>query len=317
MQNYDFSEKSFFVTGGAGFIGSNIVEFLINHGAKVTVYDNLQSGNYDLIKDFKEKGMTFIKGSTLDKGALISSLKSGSFECLLHFAANPSVSFSGSSFDEGLGSTFNVLDSMRIADVKNIIFPSSGSVYGNANVRPTPENYGPLKPISMYSGLKLGSEAIISSFNSIYGIKYNIFRLANAVGKNMTHGVAYDFVKKLRFGQKELKVLGNGTQKKNYIAIEDILNATFYIYSNSKYENDIFNLASDDQLSVKEIAELAVSLSGSNASITYETQAEGWKGDVTDNFISNKKLIDAGAKLKMNSKQAVEYTLRLLFKNNI
>ncbi len=309
------SKKTFFVTGGAGFIGSNVVEFLINKKAEVIVYDNLQSGNYDFIKNFSDKGMTFIKGSTLDKELLITSLKKYNPNCIIHMAANPIISYSGAVFDEGLRTTFNVLDAMRLSNINHIIFPSSGSVYGNATILPTPESYGPMLPISLYASMKLGSEALICAFNSIYGIDYNIFRLANAVGKNMTHGVAYDFVKKLKSNATELNVLGNGTQKKNYIAVPDILSGIFHVYSNEKYKNNIFNLASSDQISVREIAELSLKLCKSTVKISYQTQQEGWKGDVVDNFISNKRLLDIGFKPTMTSAQAIEYTINLLLKN--
>lgn len=300
----------FFVTGGAGFIGSNMVELLLKKGAKVIVYDNLSTGRYDFIKKFDGKDLTFIKGDMTDPEGLVRALKDTTPDAIVHYAADSSVNSADSNpMEIGIASIYNLLDAMVKNNVKNILFASSGSVYGNAGIKPTPEDYGPLKPISFYAATKLSSEAAISVFSSLYGINFYIFRYANVIGKNATHGAIFDFVNKLKKNKTELKVLGNGKQRKSCITVEDTVEATLYVYEKSSSRENIFNVASDDQISVKEIAEIVVNKAAKGAKITYGTTPEGWPGDIADNFISNKKLKELGYTPKYNSRQAVERTV--------
>ena len=302
--------SKFFITGGAGFIGSNISELLVGKGANAAVYDNLSSGSYSFVEGLVGKGLKFTKGDVLDREFLASAMKAESPDAVVHFAANPNVK-SGKGQDlinEGIVSTYNVLEACRHANVKNIIFSSSGSIYGIAKVKPTPEEYGPLKPISMYGAMKLASEGLISAFSSMYGINFYIFRFANVVGRNATHGVVFDLINKLRKNGSELQVLGDGAQRKSYVSVDDCVSAVLYVYAKSGDRENIFNIASDDQISVSEIADIVVDKASKGARKVFGTTKGGWPGDITDNFISNKKLKDFGYVPRFNSRSAIETT---------
>lgn len=304
------------VTGAAGFIGSNLTERLCRDGAEVLMYDNLSSGKRGFVERLKELGAGFAEGDVLDRHTLLKAMKSHKPYAVFHFAANPAVSaMAADPVREGIASTYSVLECMRLASVRRMVFPSSQSVYGNAAIRPTPESYGPLRPISMYASMKLASEALISSFSHMNGLDFNIFRLGNVVGRNMTHGAAYDFVRKLKNNGKVLDVLGSGAQKKDYVDIDDAIGAILYIVGSEKRKNDIFNVGSVDQISVREIAEMAVEKVSKGARIRYQKNDEGWPGDIVDNFISIDKLIGAGFTPRMNSSQAISNALDSILEN--
>lgn len=305
----DINGATFFITGGAGFIGSNLVEALLRDGAEVIVYDNLSSGNYDFIRKFEGKGMHFIKGDILDEKLLASSMR-GEIDTVVHFAANPNIKLGNMNpVEQGLTTTYNVLEAARVADVKNTIFSSSGSVYGIAKIKPTPEDYGPLKPISIYGAMKLGSEGMVSAFSNLYGSNFYIFRFANVIGKNATHGVVFDFINKLKKDKSTLQVLGNGSQRKSYLSVDDCIGGILHVYSKSNELENIFNIASDDQISVREIAEMVVEHAAKGAKIVYGSTPQGWPGDIADNFISNKKIKEYGYTPRYTSREAVQRTI--------
>jgi len=204
-----------------------------------------------------------------------------------------------------------VLESARLADVKNILFASSSVVYGRATVLPTPETYGPLLPISLYGSAKLAGEGLISSFSYLYGINYYIYRFANVVGKRQTHGVIIDFINKLKANPEELEVLGDGTQKKAYIDVMDCVEAMLFVFQHSTSRANLYNISTDEQTSVAEIARKVIEKTGTNARIRYTMAKEGWPGDVTNSFMSAEKLKALGWKPRMNSLQAVERAIDL------
>ncbi len=302
--------RAFFVTGGAGFIGSNIAQLLLQKGAKVIVYDNLSSGKEEFASALVEEGAEFIRGDVLDKQHLSDSMKGKGIDAVVHLAANPNVKLGAlNPIEQGIVSTYNVLEAIRENGIGNILFSSSGSIYGYAGVKPTPEDYGPLKPVSIYGAMKLGSEALISAYSNLYKFNFYIFRFANVIGRHATHGVIFDFVKKLRSDGSHLDVLGNGGQKKSYIYVEDCINGILHVYGKSEERENIFNLASNDQISVREIAEMVVDKVAPGAVIKYGDTKEGWAGDITDNFISNRKAREFGFSPGFSSREAVARTI--------
>ncbi|MEM4089042.1 MAG: NAD-dependent epimerase/dehydratase family protein, partial [Candidatus Micrarchaeaceae archaeon] len=179
------------MTGGAGFIGSNMVEALLKLGANVVAYDNLSSGRYEFLKEFeKYKGFKFIEGDLLNLDKLSVSMKRSNADAVVHLAANPDIrlgiKYTNLDLRQGTIATYNVLEAARKSDVRDILFSSSSVVYGRASIKPTPENYGPLLPISLYGAAKLASEGLITSFSNLFGMRYYIYRFANVVGKNGT-----------------------------------------------------------------------------------------------------------------------------------
>ena len=309
--------RKFFVTGGAGFIGSVMVETLLKSGAGVVVYDNLSSGRLEFLKKFEGRDFRFIKGDLLDNATVEKAIASDAIDSVIHLAANPDVqrSMRETDLDLRMGTiaTYNVLDAMRKNDVKEILFSSSSVVYGIPTVRPTPEDYGPLKPISLYGASKLASEGLITAFSHLFHMKYYIYRFANVVGRNATHGVILDFAKKLRKNRKELEVLGNGRQRKSYIEVQDCVDGMLYVHRHSGEDENIYNLTTDDQASVEEIAELVIGKFAKDAKIRYTGTEQGWPGDIANTFLSNRKISRLGWKPRYTSIDAIRLTVDYVY----
>ncbi len=311
---------TFFIVGGAGFVGSNMVEELMKRGARVVVYDNLSSGNYDFIKQYESnKEFRFIKADILDTKTLNDSIKESHPDTVIHLAANPDIRLSNIKTDldlqQGTIGTYNVLEAMRLNDVKRFIFSSSSAVYGSIKVLPTPEDAGPLQPISLYGASKLACEGLVTAFSHLYGMDYYMFRFGNVIGKNLTHSVVIDLIAKLKkSGNKSMEVLGNGQQRKSFIEVSDIVNGILYVYTNSTERENLYNLTTDDQLSVKDIAEMIVDKLAKDAEIKYTGTTQGWPGDVVNAYLSNAKLKALGWKPTMSSREAMSKGIDLYAK---
>ncbi len=309
------SGKTFVVTGGAGFIGSNLSGVLVGGGSRVIAYDNLSSGKLKLVESLlNNKNFKFVRGDLLDYNRFSRLCKNERPDAIVHLAANPEVKkgLKDTKLDlmQGVVATYNVLEASRLNDIKGILFPSSSVVYGNATEKPTPETYGPLKPVSLYGASKLAAEGYISAFSSLYGMDSYMYRLANVVGNNLTHGVIWDFITKLKKDKNTLNVLGDGTQKKAYIDVFDCINAMLYIYSKPGSSGSIYNISSDDQISVGSIARMVIERFSRKARIRYGSGKTGWNGDLPNTFISNRKLMDSGFKMRYRkSKDVIEAAL--------
>ncbi len=297
--------KRIFITGGAGFIGSNIVERLENDN-EITVYDNLSTGKKEWIDG---KRVNFVLGDILDFENLKKYMKG--HDIVIHLAANPDVKLGEKNnkidLDINFIGTYNVLESMRINDINGILFSSSSTVYGEAPV-PTPETFGPTKPISFYGASKLAAESYISVFSAMYGIRGVSFRFANVIGRHGNHGVIYDFIKKLMKNRNSLEVLGDGTQTKSYIHVEDCIDGITYLYEKVRgYE--VFNLGTDGSTNVMDIAKMVVSLLNLKNVKIYTTggkDGRGWAGDIKVMLLSIEKAKSYGWYPKYNSDEAVK-----------
>jgi len=249
------------VTGGAGFIGSHLVDKLSDEGLNIVVIDNLSAGSMkNLKKHIGKPYFSFIKSDLkqLDEDWMKSF---NNADAVYHLAANPEVRVSitdpKTHFNENLITTFNVLEACRRNDVKYFLFASSSTVYGDARKIPTPEDYHPLEPISVYGACKLACENLMISYAKLYGIKCLILRYANIIGPRSNHGVIIDFIKKLKNNPPKLEILGDGSQKKSYLYIDDAVKATIHLlqkFKEDKKEYDIYNVGNDDWITVKEIA---------------------------------------------------------------
>jgi UDP-glucose 4-epimerase len=302
------------VTGGAGFIGSHLADRLLSGGNEVTVIDNLSSGRMEFLKQHTTNpGFKFIKLDLLETEKLRKAIQGADF--IYHLAANPDVRLGAEDtkihLEQNVIATYNLLEAMRINEQKNIIFTSTSTVYGEAAIIPTPENYGPLIPISLYGASKLACEALITSYCSTFDMKSWIFRFANIVGERGTHGIIIDFIDKLRNNPQMLEILGDGQQRKSYIHVSDCVDAILYAVKNSHEMANIFNIGSIDTINSTEIGEIVVKEMGlRNVKFTYTGGKRGWKGDVPRMLLSIEKLREAGWKPSYNSKNSVVAAVR-------
>lgn len=298
----------YFVTGGAGFIGSHLANSLIKKG-QVIVYDNLSSGSKDFISQhLKKSSFRFIKGDLLDKKFLNKAIKNSNF--VFHLAANPDIQSSVAKpdldFQQGTVATFNLLEAMRRNKIKKIAFSSSSTVFGEPKIMPTLENYGPLFPISTYGASKLACEGLITAYCHLYDFQAWVFRFANVVGPRLTHGAIYDFIEKLKKDKNKLEVLGNGQQEKSYIHTKDCIESMLFCISHGKEKFNLFNLGTEDQIKVKEIAKILLQEMGlSKTKIIYTGGKRGWEGDVPRMLLDITKIKKLGWRPKYNSREAV------------
>ncbi len=308
------------VTGGAGFIGSHLIDPLLSRGDEVLVYDNLSSGRMDFIShNLDDRNFTFVEGDLLDVDGLNNVMKGG-FDAVWHLAANPDVRKGTTDthvhVEQNIIATHNLLEAVRINKVPLIFFTSTSTVYGEADIIPTPEDYAPMKPISLYGASKLAAEALISSYCYTFDIESVIYRFANVVGPRSTHGVIYDFVTKLRADPEELEILGDGTQNKSYLFIDDCISSMLFGAKKRAERVEIYNIGSEDMTNVTEIADILVEEARlKDVKFSYTGGVDGgrgWKGDVKTMRLSIKKLVDMGWKPAYSSSESVRMTARHL-----
>jgi len=302
------------VTGGAGFIGSHLVDALMEMGLKVTVIDNLSSGRIsNLSLWLRNPKFRFIRGDLLNPHILRDALKG--CEIVFHLAANPDVKVGAFNtkvdYEQNILATYNLLEAIReTGECRKIVFTSTSTVYGEAEKMPTPEDYGPLKPISLYGASKLACEALISGYSHLFGFESVICRLANIVGSRSRHGVIYDFIRKLSSNPSRLEVLGDGTQRKSYLYVKDCVEAMLTASEKSMNQVEIYNVGSEDTINVATIASIVIEEMGlKNVEVHYTGGVEGgrgWKGDVKEMLLYISKIKKLGWKPKLNSREAVE-----------
>lgn len=302
------------VTGGAGFIGSHLVDKLLSQGNEVTVIDNLSSGRMEFLEPhLKSSNFKFIKLDLLDFEKLKEATNSA--DIVYHLAANPEVRLGAENtkihLEQNILATYNLLEAMRMNEQKKIVFTSTSTVYGEASIIPTPENYGPLIPISLYGASKLACEALITSYCHTFDMKSWIFRFANIVGERSTHGIIVDFINKLKVNPKTLEILGDGKQRKSYLHVSDCVDAILFAVEKSNEMANIFNIGSGDTITSKEIGEMVVEEMGlENVKFTYTGGERGWKGDVPRMLLSIEKLQKLGWKPEHNSRSSVTRAAR-------
>ncbi|MFA5861567.1 MAG: NAD-dependent epimerase/dehydratase family protein, partial [Candidatus Thermoplasmatota archaeon] len=299
------------VTGGAGFIGSHLVDALLKRGDEVVVYDNLSSGKQAFLAQHKgDARYHFVHADVLDTADLALAMKGA--DMVWHVAADPDVRTSGLRAEmhvqQNVIATLRVLEAMRVAGVKRIAFTSTSTVYGEATIIPTPEDYAPLEPISLYGASKLGSEALISAFCHTFDLQGIAFRFANIVGARSTHGVTYDFYNKLKTNPKSLDILGDGKQLKSYCHVEDCVSAMLHVVSSPWARYGAYNIGSDDAIDVLELARVAAHEWGL-PQVGLKTMGAagtgGWKGDVRKMGLATTKIKKLGWAPKFTSAEAI------------
>lgn len=314
--NRTLNGKKILVTGGAGFIGSNLVGELMEIGCKVTVIDNLSLGRISFIGKFlDEPGFAFIKEDLLNLGAIVKAMEG--HDLVFHMAANSDISY-GTKFTDvdlkqGAVATYNVLEAMRINGVNEIVFASTSAIYGEPALIPTPEDYGPLLPVSLYGSGKLSSEALISAFSNNFNIRAWMFRFGNIVGRNGTHGVIFDFIKKLTKDPLRLEVLGDGRQSKPYLHVSECVRGMVYGYLNAGERLNVYNLACEGGTPVGAIADLVIAEMGlKSVEVSFTGGPRGWTGDVPFVRLDTGKMEKLGWRATYDSEAAVSLAVKEL-----
>lgn len=299
------------VAGGAGFIGSHLCDALLSKNNTVIVADKLIMGSKNIEHLSQNTNFKFYEMELADQDNVDKLFKDNKIDIVYHMAANSDISKSANDtsidFNDTLLTTRVLLESMRKNNVKNIFFASTSAVYGEMPDIVLNEETGGLKPVSYYGGAKLASEALISSYVSMCDMNAVIFRFPNVIGPRLTHGVVYDFVKKLRNNPKELEILGNGTQCKPYIYVTDLVNAIVKLTEQFEPGVDVFNISVlSEGTSVTHIAEIVVDVLGlSDVEFKYTGGDRGWKGDVPRFKYDISKVLATGWKPEYTSDEAV------------
>ncbi|GAB6266923.1 MAG: NAD-dependent epimerase/dehydratase family protein [Methanothrix sp.] len=313
--------RSILVTGGAGFIGSHLVERLLLDD-EVTVLDNFSSGRIEFLEPYRDNPDFHLLTGDLMNPEMLDNAVSGK-DFVFHLAANPDVKLGAEDthvhLEQNVMATYNLLEAMRKNDVRQMAFTSTSTVYGEAARVPTPEDYGPLLPISLYGASKLSCEALISSYCHTFQMQSWIYRFANIVGERGTHGVLVDFIRKLRENPGKLEILGSGKQRKSYLEVKDCVCAMIHAVEHSTGEVNVFNIGSEDSVDVTEIADIVVGqmgLDGVEYDYTGGIDGRGWRGDVKLMLLCIEKIKMLGWSPELGSARALEVAVKALLKDN-
>jgi UDP-glucose 4-epimerase len=305
--------RNVFISGGAGFIGSHLVRSLVADPKveRVVIFDNFSSGQRSYLGEAGADPRVKIVQADLKELSDVTAAMAGC-DTVFHLAANPDIAKAVTEppidFWEGTYLTQNVLEAMRLNGVRKILYTSGSGVYGENSSVAFKEDYGPCIPISTYGASKLACEGLIAAYCHMFELTGRAFRFANVVGPRQTHGVGYDFVRRLKADPVRLRILGDGTQKKSYIHVDDVLAAIRLADERTTKSYDVFNVASDDYITVREIADLAMEVSGlPSGGTNYEFTGgdRGWKGDVPVVQFDCSKIKRLGWRPRRTSAQAV------------
>ncbi|MDD2773312.1 MAG: NAD-dependent epimerase/dehydratase family protein [Elusimicrobiales bacterium] len=308
----------YFITGGAGFVGSNLADKLLRDGNEVVVYDNLSTGSERFLESARRcGGFKFAKGDTLDADSLSAAMKGCDF--VFHLAANADVRFGTQhprkDLEQNTIATFNVLEAMRAAGVKRIGFASTGSIYGEPEVFPTPEDYKFPVQTSLYGASKLAGEGLIAAYCEGFGFQGYIFRFVSIMGERYTHGHVLDFYAKLLKNPNELEVLGDGKQRKSYLYVQDCISAMQAVIEKSRGKVNIFNLGTDEYCEVSTSIGWITRALNLKPKIKYGGGTRGWTGDSPFIFLDTKKVRSLGWKPELTIQQSIIRTLEYLKAN--
>lgn len=308
----------FFVTGGAGFIGSNLIDRLLADGHAVTAYDNLSTGQYNFLdKAVGQPKFKLIEGDLLDEEKLKASVAGHDF--VFHFAANADVRFGTNhprrDLEQNTIATYNVLEAMRANNVKRIAFSSTGSIYGEPNVHPTPEDAPFPIQTSLYGASKCAGEGLIQAYATGFGVTGFIFRFVSILGERYSHGHVFDFYKQLVDHPEHLKVLGNGKQRKSYLYVQDCVEAILTVIEKAKEPINIYNLGTDEYCEVNNSIGWICEKMGVKPKLEYTGGDRGWIGDSPFIFLDTKKVRSLGWTPKLSIRQGVEKTVEYLSAN--
>ena len=304
----NLADSRVLVTGGAGLVGSHLAADLLDRGATVRVADDLSKGTRDRVPD----GAEFVEADVTDPDDVARAV-TDDLDVVFHFAAYTDTNYDDDRelFEENTAMTYNVLERMREVGVDRFAFTSSSTVYGEAP-RPTPEDYGPLEPISIYGSSKLADEGLISTFAHSYGVQSWVFRFANIVGPRQRGNVIPDFIEKLDDDPTELEILGDGRQEKSYMHVSECVDAIQHVVEGADDAYNVYNLGTRTTTSVTDIADIVSEELGVEPEYAYTGGDRGWTGDVPKMRLSIEKLADLGWEPSIESDGAVRRSAREL-----
>jgi UDP-glucose 4-epimerase len=310
--------KTHFITGGAGFIGSNLVDRLLAGRRRVIAYDNFSTGQRRFLAGtLNNPRFTLVEGDVLDGGMLADSMAGA--DMVWHFAANADVRFGlnhpRKDLEQNTIATHTVLEAMRTAGLKKIAFSSTGSVYGEPEIHPTPEDAPMPVQTSLYGASKLAGEALIQAYCEGFGFTGYIFRFVSVLGERYTHGHVYDFCRKLMDDPSRLKVLGNGRQRKSYMYVGDCLDAMLLVVEKCRDKINIFNLGVDGYTEVNDSVATIARKMNLAPKLEYTGGERGWVGDSPFIWLDTKRITGLGWKPKVGIQEGVSLTLDWLLAN--
>jgi len=300
------------VTGGAGAIGSVLVRALLGRTSEVRVIDNLSGGRREHLPPSSSSTKVLLTVADLKDPPSYAEVFRGA-SAVWHLATNPDIRRGANEprldLEEGTIATSNVLEAARRYDVARVAFSSSSVVYGFPTVLPTPEEYGPLEPQSLYGAGKLAAEGLLTAYAHSFGLTVHIFRFANIIGPNMTHSILPDFFEKLRRDPTRLEILGDGRQSKSYLRTEDCVAGMLLATERTNARVNLFNLGNLDQITPREIGEKVVAAHGGRAHIEFTGGDRGWVGDIPVQLLSIRRIQALGWQPRWSSAQAVDRTI--------
>lgn len=308
------------VVGGAGFIGSCCVKNLLSDpAAEVVVYDNFSSGrHWHLEASLCSGRLRIIEGDASDSGALQNAMQGA--ELLFHFASNPDIAKAATEptidFYQGTLLSQNIFEAARLAGVRKVVYASGSGVFGDDAQKVFDEGDFSPRPTSTYAASKAAGETLLSAYCSMFGLHGLTFRFANVVGPHQTHGVAFDFIRRLRKNPSVLEVMGNGTQTKSYIHVNDVVAALLHFVAEFPKPYDYFNLTTQDALTVREIAQMVIAeMQLTNVEIRYGDSDRGWAGDVPRIRFTANKMMSFGWTPELSSREAMRASIRGMLEN--
>jgi len=314
----------YFIVGGAGFIGSHFTDRLLADAETqaVTIYDNFSSGReWHYEEHHGDRRLRVVRADVHDLSALRAAMVGHSV--VIHLASNPDIARAAEEpdidFREGTALTQNVLEAMRVSGPRRILYASGSGVYGDLGEKEAHEDFGPLIPVSTYGASKLAGEVLIASYCSLFSLTGLVFRFGNVVGPRQTHGVGFDFVRRLLHQPKCLRILGDGQQSKSYIHVLDVVEAVLAAHRNTTKAFDAYNVATGDYITVEEIARLAVECVGlSPGAVLFEFTggARGWKGDVPVVRLSTDRIRGLGWRCQLSTAEALRRSMRAMVRDS-